>query len=103
MEPLERRPEAGMERREEGAGAVGAGEPGRLWPIGSASAFAVVLLLDLMALDDITTAGAWMPEILFLFASIPALITTGHYTFRKRESPGPPRLEETDEDPALSP
>jgi len=31
-----------------------------------------------------------MPEILFLLASIPALVTSGFYTFRK--TPGTPRL-----------
>ena len=36
---------------------------------------ATISVLDLLALDDVTTAGAWMPEIVFLIASIPALVT----------------------------
>ncbi len=53
--------------------------PGRLRRLGSAIGLATISLLDLLALEDITTAGAWMPEIVFLIASVPALITLGHY------------------------
>ena len=41
------------------------------------SGIVTIGLLDFLALDDITTAGAWMPEIVFVIASIPALITLG--------------------------
>ena len=43
--------------------------------LGSAIGLATISVLDLLALDDVTTAGAWMPEIVFLIASIPALVT----------------------------
>ena len=43
---------------------------------------AALTLLDLLALDDITTAGAWMPEIGFVIASVPALITLSYFAFR---------------------
>ena len=45
-------------------------------------------VLDLLALEDITTAGAWMPEIGFVIASIPALIVLGYYTFRRGSMAG---------------
>ena len=45
--------------------------------------FVMILIFDLLALDDITTAGARMPEIGFLLASIPALITTGYLALRR--------------------
>jgi hypothetical protein len=75
-----------LERTEERLPLEPPESPGHLWRIGSASIFLVLLVLDFLALDDITTAGAWMPEILFLIASIPALVTFGYYTLRK-----PPR------------
>ena len=52
--------------------------------LGSAIGLATISVLDLLALDDITTAGAWMPEIGFLIASIPALITLALFTFWPR-------------------
>lgn len=60
--------------------------------LGSGLGLATVLLLDLLALDDITTAGAWMPEILFLITSVPALITLAYFLFRP--GPRPPELAE---------
>jgi len=41
------------------------------------SGIVTIGLLDFLALDDLTTAAGGMPEIVFLFASIPALITLG--------------------------
>jgi hypothetical protein len=75
--------------------------PGHLWRIGSASLFLIVLVLDFLALDDITTAGAWMPEILFLIASIPALVTAGYYTFRR--TPRQERLPPGESERTLEP
>ena len=72
-----------LQKREGNDPDLGSQSPGHLWRIGSASLFLIVLVLDFLALDDITTAGAWMPEILFLIASIPALVTAGYYTFRR--------------------
>lgn len=57
--------------------------------VGSAIGLTTISLLDLLALDDITTAGAWMPEIAFVIASVPALIVLAYFTF-KRISPGDP-------------
>ena len=62
--------------------------------MGSAIGLATITLLDLLALDDITTAGAWMPEIGFVIASVPALITLAYFTFR-RPSLEPPRSLDT--------
>jgi hypothetical protein len=59
--------------------------PGRIRQLGAISGFLVILLLDFLALDDITTAGAWIPEILILFASIPALGTLGYYGLKNPE------------------
>ena len=56
--------------------------------LGSAIGLVTITVLDLLALDDITTAGAWMPEIGFVIASIPALVTLAYFTFR-RSSPRP--------------
>jgi hypothetical protein len=50
--------------------------------LGSGIGLATILLLDLLALDDITTAGAWMPEIVFVIASVPALITLAYFLLR---------------------
>lgn len=70
-------------------------ETGRSVPsvrrLGSAIGLVTITILDLLALDDITTAGAWMPEIGFVVASVPALITLGYFTLRRR--PSNPRLE----------
>ena len=79
----------------------GSHSPGHLWRIGSASLLLIVLVLDFLALDDITTAGAWMPEILFLIASIPALVTAGYYTFRR--SPERKGLPPGETDKTLAP
>ncbi len=57
-------------------------EGGNVRRLGSAIGLATISLLDLLALDDITTAGAWMPEIVFLIASVPALVTLAYFTFR---------------------
>lgn len=50
--------------------------------LGSGIGLATILLLDFLALDDITTAGAWMPEIVFVIASVPALITLAYFLLR---------------------
>ena len=50
--------------------------------LGSAIGLVTITLLDLLALDDITTAGAWMPEIGFVIMSIPTLMTLTYFTFR---------------------
>jgi len=65
--------------------------------LGSGIGLGTVLLLDLLALDDITTAGAWMPEIGFLIASVPALITLAYFLFRS----GPERVGLEDRAPRL--
>ena len=62
---------------------------GRIRRVGSISGFLVILVLDLLALDDITTAGAWMPEFVWLLASIPALVTLGHFALKSPISPFP--------------
>ena len=55
---------------------------------GSAIGLGALSVVDLLALDDITTAGAWMPEIAFLVASVPALIVLAYYTFRSSTHDG---------------
>ena len=62
----------------------------------SAIGLVTITLLDLLALDDITTAGAWMPEIGFVIMSIPTLMTLTYFTFRgtTTNSPCPPVLED---------
>lgn len=57
--------------------------------VGSAIGLTTISLLDLLALDDITTAGVWMPEIAFVIASVPALIVLAYFTF-KRAPPSDP-------------
>jgi hypothetical protein len=47
--------------------------------LGSGIGLATIGILDLLALEDITTAGAWMPEIGFLIASVPALIVLVYF------------------------
>ena len=64
--------------------------------LGSGIGLATITLLDLLALDDITTAGAWMPEIAFLIASVPALITLAYFVFRSS-----PTLPESTEDDSI--
>ncbi len=49
--------------------------------LGAAIGLVAITLLDLLALGDITTAGAWMPEIGFLMASVPALVVLTYFTF----------------------
>ena len=56
--------------------------------LGSAIGLATISFMDLLALDDITTAGAWMPEIGFIVASIPALVTLAYFTFWPRRQDG---------------
>lgn len=51
-----------------------------------------ILILDLLALDDITTAGEWVPEFAFLVASLPALLFLGHMALKRPRSA--PELEE---------
>jgi len=62
--------------------------------LGSGIGLATISILDLLALDDITTAGAWVPEIVFLIASIPALVVLAFFTFR---SQGPPQPDDGEE------
>lgn len=52
--------------------------------IGGGSGLVALCLLDLLALEDLTTAGAWMPELAFLIASVPALVALLYVTFGKR-------------------
>ncbi len=61
----------------------GSAHSGSVRRLGSAIGLVTITVLDLLALDDITTAGAWMPEIGFVIASIPALITLAYFTFRR--------------------
>ena len=56
-----------------------------------ASGVVVLLILGLFALDDITTAGSWFPEVAFLVVSIPALFTLGAKAV-KPSTPEGPRL-----------
>jgi hypothetical protein len=69
--------------------------------LGSATGLAALALLDLLALDDITTAGAWLPEIGFIVASVPALVTLAYFTFRRARDR--PSLSEADPPALLSP
>lgn len=48
-----------------------------------------LLVLDLLALEDITTTSDWKVEAVFLLASIPALLTFAHYL--RRDRPGSQR------------
>lgn len=57
--------------------------PAPIRRLGSGIGLVTIGLLDLLALDDITTAGAWMPEIGFLIASIPALIVLAYFLFSR--------------------
>lgn len=59
--------------------------------MGSAAGFLTIAALDLLALDDITTAGAWMPEIAMVLVSIPALLVLAWFVVRP--SPAPPDSE----------
>lgn len=61
--------------------------PGSVRRLGSAIGLATITVLDLLALDDITTAGAWLPEIGFIVASVPALVVLAYYTFRGSREP----------------
>jgi len=65
----------------------GTSPPGSLRRLGSAIGLVTISMLDLLALDDITTAGARMPEIGFVVASIPALVTLAYFTFRRTARP----------------
>lgn len=56
--------------------------------LGSTIGLVTLSLLDLLALDDITTAGAWMPEIAFVVASVPAIITLAYYALRRAPGHG---------------
>ncbi len=69
--------------------------------IGYLSGFLVLLVLDLFALDDITTAGAWMPEIMVILCTLPALVTLGHRSLRT--SGNRPPLEDAGKKGALGP
>lgn len=62
---------------------VGGAPPGALRRLGSVIGLGTLSILDLLALEDITTAGAWMPEIAFVIASVPALIVLGYYAMRR--------------------
>jgi len=94
-----------LEKRE--AGALEARhQEGVVMPIrriGSSIGLATIGLLDLLALDDITTAGAWMPEIGFVLASIPALIVLGYYAFRRSGRAGPEGEPVREEGPHQAP
>ena len=68
--------------------------------MGFVSGFIILLLLDLFALDDITTDGAWMPEILIILCSIPALLTLGYLTLKRPTLH--PRLEGQPDNGAFS-
>jgi hypothetical protein len=59
---------------------------GNVRRLGSAVGLATISVLDLIALDDITTAGAWMPEIVFVIGTIPALVTMAYFVFHKPSS-----------------
>ena len=54
----------------------------RIGRLGAAIGLVTITLLDLLVLDDITTAGAWMPEIGFVITSVPALMVLTYFTFR---------------------
>jgi hypothetical protein len=68
----------------------------RIGRLGAAIGLVTITLLDLLVLDDITTAGAWMPEIGFVITSVPALMVLTYFTFRgtTTNSPCPPVLED---------
>jgi len=70
----------------------------RIGRLGAAIGLVTITLLDLLVLDDITTAGAWMPEIGFVITSVPALMVLTYFTFRgtTTNSPCPPVLEVAD-------
>lgn len=77
----------------------GGAPPGVLRRLGSLAGLGTISILDLLALDDITTAGAWMPEILFVIASVPALVVLAYYAFRSPTGDIPrlpPGLDEGD-------
>lgn len=61
--------------------------PGPIRRTGSLIGVLFLSVVDLLALDDITTAGAWMPEILFVLVSIPALVVLGR-DLLPRSGPG---------------
>ena len=46
----------------------------RIGRLSAAIGLAALTLLDLLAMDDITTAGAWVPEIGFVMARLPSAI-----------------------------
>ena len=54
----------------------------RIGRLGAAVGLVTITLLDLLVLDDITTAGAWMPEIGFVITRVPALMVLTYFTFR---------------------
>lgn len=45
-----------------------------------------LVVLDLLALEDITTTSDWTVEVVFLIASIPVLLTFAHYLRRDRRA-----------------
>ena len=73
---------------------------GRIRQLGSGAGFLTISMMDLLALEDITTAGAWMPDIVFLIASVPALVTLGYFALRGR--PSEPESEPEDGSRRLS-
>lgn len=93
---LDKRDPGELERPAQGGGVM------PIRRIGSSIGMATIGLLDLLALEDITTAGAWMPEIGFVIASIPALIVLGYFTFRPSAGKGQDEKPAVEEPPAAS-
>ena len=69
------------------ANSGGESSTGSVRRLGSVTGLVTLVLLDLLALDDITTAGAWMPEIGFIVASVPALVVLAYFAFRRTQRP----------------
>lgn len=81
-------PGRSVAERPEGAG----GSESSTRRLAALSGVITILILDLLALDDITTAGAWAVEFAFLVASVPALLFLGHMALKKPRERG--ELEE---------
>jgi len=68
------------------------------------SGILTLLILDLLALDDITTSGDRIAETVFLIASIPALLTLARYLWKDLTASRGQEVEASDRgDRALSP
>ncbi|HIF57193.1 MAG: hypothetical protein ABGY10_03960 [bacterium] len=72
----------------------------RIGRLGAAIGLVAITLLDLLGSDDITTAAAWMPEIGFVMASVPALMVLTYLTFHGTRvlQPNPPRSRRNEGD-----